>query len=76
MKHTIYMQENITTAATAHDLQHPPTKTQINSNMTSKRGRSNTVAIQDMNMEIPPSEGKIKYFDQIITLQNVVQVEF
>ena len=60
----------------AHGLQLHPTKTNIISNTTSKRGRGNTVAGQGLNTEILRPEGKIKYLGQLTTFKNAVQVEF
>ena len=68
------MLDDLTKATTAHGLH--STKTKLTSSTTSKRGRGNTVAVQDMNIVIPPLEEKIKYLGQLITFKNAVQVEF
>ena len=52
------------------------TKPQSTSNTTSKRGRGNTVAVQGMNIEILPLQGKIKYFGQLVNFKNAEEVEF
>ena len=58
LKHTTSVLDEFTTATTAHGLQRHLTKTKIISNTTSKLERGNTVALQGMNIEIPP-DGKI-----------------
>ena len=58
LKHTTTVLDDRTTATTAHGLQFHPTNTQIIFNTKSKRGRGNTVAVQGMNIEILPPEGK------------------
>ena len=76
LKLTTTMQDDFTAVTTAHGLQLHSTKTTIMSNTTSKRGRGNTVRVQGMNTEILPPDGKIKYFGQLITFKDAVQVEF
>ena len=76
VKHTTTTLADLTTAATAHGQQLHSTKTLIISNTTSKRGRSNTAAVQGISIEILPPEGKIKYSGQHIIFKNALHVEF
>ena len=78
LKHTPTMLDDLTTATTAHHTtcKFQPTKSKIISNTTSKHRRSNFVAVQRVNIEILPPEGKIKFLGQLITFENAVQVEF
>ena len=69
LKHSTTMLDDLTTATTAYGHQLHTTKTQIISSSTSKRGRGNTVAVQAMNIDIIPPEGKIKYIGQLISCQ-------
>ena len=68
------MLDDLATATTAHGLQLHPTRTQRIFNTTSTTRKNNTAAVQEMNMEILPSEGKIKYLRPPITFTNAVQV--
>ena len=58
LKHTTTIQDDFPTATTTHDLQLHFTKITIISNTTSKCGRSNTLTVEDVSIEICPSEGK------------------
>ena len=61
----------------SHDgTQRAPSPHENVSNVTSKRGRGNKVAVQGMNIEIPPPEGRNKHLGQLMTFKHAVKVEF
>ena len=75
LKHTTTMLDDLTTKRTARSLHLHSTNIPIMSNKTSKRGRSNTAAIQGVNIEIVPPEGKIKICWSTHHLQKTLEFE-
>ena len=60
------------TATTAHGLQlHRENNIHLQHDINTQK--SNTVAVQAMNIEILPPEGKIKYLGQFVTVQSKVE---
>ena len=71
------MLDDIVRAAKPHGLELHPNKTKILSNQTKRTGRasSHSARVQDMDIEIIPHEGSLKYLGQLISFHEPMETE-
>ena len=75
LKHTTTMLDKLIAATTAHGLQLHTRKRKSSPTRHQNLQKRNTVAVQVLNIEIPPREGKTKYLGQLTPFKNAVQIE-
>ena len=71
------MLDDVVKAVKPHGLELHPAKTKILGNLTRRTGRSSsrTTRVQDMDIEILPHSGSLKYLGQLITFQDPMGTE-